>query len=233
MIVAKQKALQTLADMIEKHRRVLLVGCATCVAECAAGGEREVSELGPALRMALRLRGKDTEVLERTIERQCELEFVDGIADVAKECDAVLAASCGIGIQTVAERFQPKPVYPALDTTFLGVRERPGVWSERCAACGECVLDRTGGICPIIRCSKSLLNGPCGGSAGGKCEISPDVPCAWQLIYDRHAALERVDEMAVIEPVHDWSASVSGGPRRADVDAECGIVTHKTEAEVK
>ena len=214
MIVAKQKALQTLADMIEKHRRVLLVGCATCVAECAAGGEREVSELGPALRMALRLRGKDTEVLERTVERQCELEFVDGIAAVTEECDAVLAASCGIGIQTVAERFQPKPVYPALDTTFLGVRERPGVWSERCAACGECILDRTGGICPIIRCSKSLLNGPCGGSNNGKCEIGNDVDCGWAMIVERMRAMGRLDELEVYQPPKGWSTSRDGGPRR-------------------
>ena len=173
-----------------------------------------MSELGPALRMALRLRGKDTEVLERTVERQCELQFVDGIAAVTEECDAVLAASCGIGIQTVAERFQPKPVYPALDTTFLGVRERPGVWSERCAACGECILDRTGGVCPIIRCSKSLLNGPCGGSSDGKCEIGNDVDCGWAMIVERMRAMGRLDELEVYQPPKDWSTSRDGGPRR-------------------
>ncbi|MCL4370237.1 MAG: methylenetetrahydrofolate reductase C-terminal domain-containing protein [Chloroflexi bacterium] len=214
MIVAKQKSLDKLVDMIQRHKRVLLVGCATCVAECAAGGEREVSELGPALRMALRLRGRDTEVLEKTIERQCELEFVDNISDTVEECDAVLSAGCGIGAQIVAERFQPVPVYPALDTTFLGVREQPGVWSERCAACGECVLDRTGGICPIIRCSKGLLNGPCGGSHDGKCEISDDVECGWALIVERLRAMDRLDELDEYQPPKDWSTSRDGGPRR-------------------
>lgn len=214
MIVGKQKSLDKLVDMIQRHNRVLLVGCATCVAECAAGGEREVSELGPALRMALRLRGKDTEVLERTIERQCELEFVDSIADLVGGCDAVLAASCGIGIQTVAERFAPKPVYPAIDTTFLGVRERPGFWAERCGACGDCVLDRTGGICPIVRCSKSLLNGPCGGSNGGKCEIGNDVDCGWALIVERLRAMDRLEDMEEYQPPKDWSTSRDGGPRR-------------------
>ncbi len=214
MIVGKQKALDRLVDMIQRHRRVLLVGCATCVAECAAGGEREVSELGPALRMALRLRGRDTDVIERTIERQCELEFVDNIADTVEECDAVLAASCGIGIQTMAERFAPKAVYPAIDTTFLGVRERPGLWTERCGACGECVLDRTGGICPIVRCSKSLLNGPCGGSSGGKCEIGNDVDCGWALIVERLRAQDRLHEMEDYQPPKDWSTSRDGGPRR-------------------
>ncbi len=214
MIVGKQKPLNKLVDMIQRHRRVLLVGCATCVAECAAGGEREVSELGSALRIALRTAGKDTEVVERTIERQCELEFVDGIADQVEDCDAVLAASCGVGVQTLAERFQPTPVYPAIDTSFMGVRERPGVWAERCGGCGDCVLDRTGGICPVARCSKSLLNGPCGGSSGGKCEIGDDVDCGWALIVERLRSMDRLAEMEEFQPPKDWSTSRDGGPRR-------------------
>jgi hypothetical protein len=214
MIIGKQKDLGKLVDMVWRYKKVLLVGCGTCVAECAAGGEREVSELGPALRMALKVRGASTEVLERTIERQCELEFVDTIADLTEECDAVLAASCGIGVQTLAERFQPTAVYPVLDTIFMGVRETPGLWTERCQACGDCVLDRTGGICPIARCSKSLLNGPCGGSHGGKCEIGDETDCAWALIVERLRAMDRLEEMEVYQPPKDWSTSRDGGPRR-------------------
>ncbi len=215
MIVGKQKPLDKLVDMIQGHKKVLLVGCATCVAECSAGGEREVSELGPALRMALKLRGSDTEVLEGTIERQCELEFVEGIASTVEGCDAVLAASCGVGIQTLAERFQPTPVYPAIDTLFMGVREKPGLWAERCAACGDCLLDRTGGICPIARCSKSLLNGPCGGtSSQGKCEVSEDIDCGWFLIVERLRGMKRLELMETIQPAKDWSSSRDGGPRR-------------------
>jgi ferredoxin len=214
MIIGKQKDLGKLIEMISSHKKVLLVGCGTCVAECAAGGEREISELGPALRMAARVRGIGAEVLERTIERQCELEFVDTIADITGECDAVLAASCGIGVQTLAERFQPKAVYPVLDTIFMGVREKPGLWNERCQACGDCVLDRTGGICPVARCSKSLLNGPCGGSHGGKCEIGDETDCAWALIVDRLKAMDRLEDMEVYQPPKDWSTSRDGGPRR-------------------
>jgi hypothetical protein len=214
MIVGKQKPLEKLAEMIQPYRKVLLVGCGTCVAECAAGGEREISELGPALRMAMKIRGAGTEVIERTLERQCELEFVDTVAGLVGECDAVLAASCGIGIQTMAERFQPKPVFPALDTTFMGVREKPGLWAERCQACGDCVLDRTGGVCPIARCSKSLLNGPCGGSHGGKCEVSDETDCAWAIIVERLRAMNRLDDMEIYQPPKDWSTSRDGGPRR-------------------
>ena len=101
--------------------------------------------------------------------------------------------------------------------------------------CGNCVLGRTAGICPLVRCAKTLLNGPCGGSSKGKCEISKDVPCGWQMIYDRLSAMGRLDEMDEILPPKNWSASVSGGPRMANVDNECGIVcqTEKSEAVMK
>jgi len=130
--------------------------------------------------------------------------------------------TCAVGVQTISLHLKDsKPVYPALNTLFLGMEESPGHFMEVCLQCGSCVLGRTAAICPLVRCSKSLLNGPCGGSVGGKCEVSPDIPCAWQLIYDRLAEMGRLDEMEEIEPVKDWSVSVSGGPRKADVEAGC------------
>jgi hypothetical protein len=140
--------------------------------------------------------------------------------------------TCAIGVQNIAMHLKDiKPVYPGLNTMFLGIEDTPGHYVEVCMQCGSCVLGRTATVCPLVRCAKSLLNGPCGGSADGKCEISPDIPCAWQLIYDRLEATGRLDEMEEIEPVKDWSVSITGGPRMVDVDAECGIVTDKTEAE--
>jgi hypothetical protein len=105
-------------------------------------------------------------------------------------------------------------ILPGTNTTFLGITERLGVWSERCAGCGHCVLDKTGGLCPIARCSKQLLNGPCGGSVNGKCEISKDVDCVWQLIIDRLSRLNRLEALEEIFPVKDWRPAGHGGPRR-------------------
>ena len=116
-------------------------------------------------------------------------------------------------MQTLTEQFPEKITLPGLNTTFLGQPVEQGVWHERCQACGNCVLALTGGICPIARCSKSLLNGPCGGSQKGKCEVDPNIDCAWQLIYDRLKALGRLELMMQINPIKDWSTSRDGGPR--------------------
>jgi hypothetical protein len=105
-------------------------------------------------------------------------------------------------------------VYPGVNTKFLGGTNEPGLWTENCQSCGDCILDRTGGICPIARCSKSLLNGPCGGSQNGKCEIDKDIDCAWQLIYDQMKGLGRLDDLLKIEPIKDWSKNRDGGPRK-------------------
>jgi hypothetical protein len=128
--------------------------------------------------------------------------------------DAVLSLGCGVGVQALAERFPNKRVIPALNTAFMGMPTRDGNWEERCQACGNCVLDKTGGICPIARCSKQLLNGPCGGSQEGRCEIDPDVPCAWQQIWDRMNSLGLQEQLLAVEPPKDWSTSRDGGPRR-------------------
>ena len=144
--------------------------------------------------------------------------------------DCILVMSCAFGVQMVALNTM-NSVYPALDSMFMGLEESHGNFIQVCQQCGSCLLGRTAAICPLVRCAKSLLNGPCGGSADGKCEISPDVPCAWQLIYDRLEATGRLDDMEEIEPVKDWSVSMTGGPRMVEVDAECGIVSDKTEAE--
>ena len=131
-----------------------------------------------------------------------------------KEADVVLSLGCGIGVQAIAEHFPDTWVVPGLNTTFLGLPSEQGVWAERCAACGDCVLGLTGGICPIARCSKSLLNGPCGGSEDGHCEIDPDTDCAWQLIYDRLISKNKLDLLLELQPTKDWRTSRDGGPRK-------------------
>jgi ferredoxin len=214
MIVAKQKPFEEIRQMIERYDRILVLGCGTCVAICLAGGDKEVAILASALRMAQKISGRDKAISEHTVDRQCEWEFLDEIEAKLKEVDAVLSLGCGIGVQAVAERFPEIPVFPGLNTLFMGMSPEEGVWAERCGGCGNCILDRTGGICPVARCAKSLFNGPCGGSVDGKCEVSPDIPCAWQLIYERMAKLGVLDRLEEIEPPRDWSSSYSGGPRK-------------------
>ncbi len=214
MIVGEQKPLEEIKAMIAEYDKVLIVGCGTCVTVCFAGGEKEVGILASALRMATRLDGQNKEIAEATVQRQCEYEYNAEIAEQIKKADVVLSLACGIGVQTLTEQFPEKITLPGLNTTFLGQPVEQGVWHERCQACGNCVLALTGGICPIARCSKSLLNGPCGGSQRGKCEVDPNLDCAWQLIYDRLKALGRLDLMMQINPVKDWSTSRDGGPRR-------------------
>jgi len=214
MITLEGKKVEEIEKMIKGHSRLLVLGCETCAAMSFAGGERQVKELSSAIRMARKKSGEEREVLEDAIARQCDPEFVDLIGDKVAGCDAVLSLACGAGVQLVAERFPDMVVLPGCNTTFLGVTEELGVWSERCAGCGNCILDKTAGLCPIARCSKQLLNGPCGGSMNGKCEISKEVDCVWQMIIDRLTRLDRLEMLEEIFPVKDWSPAGHGGPRK-------------------
>jgi hypothetical protein len=184
------------------------------VTVCSAGGQKEVEVLSSTIRLAREKDGNPIEIREENLERQCDNEYVEQLRSFIDGYDAVLSMACGAGVQFVAERYRKIPVYPAINTNFIGGTLEQGVWAERCQACGNCVLDKTGGICPITRCSKSLLNGPCGGSSNGKCEIDPEIDCAWQLIYDRLKELNMLDIFEEVIPVKDWSVSRDGGPRR-------------------
>jgi ferredoxin len=222
MIVANRKKIPEIMGMIKEHRNVLLVGCGTCVTVCLAGGERETGIIGSALRMSLTLAGKkDHRVDECVIERQCEDAFIDILALRVSDYDAICSLGCGAGVQALAERFPGKPVYPGLNTQFIGILEEQGVWTEKCAGCGQCRLGEYAGVCPITRCAKSLFNGPCGGSRGGKCEINGETDCAWQLIYDRAKSIGALDGLKAIAKTQDWSTGVSGGPRKVIREDQC------------
>ncbi len=214
MIVAEQKPIDEIKGLLGGAERVLVVGCGTCVTVCFAGGEKEAGMLGSLLRMAGQLDGHPRQVSEATVQRQCEWEYLDAIRERMAEADIVLSLGCGVGVQALAERYPTAVVVPGLNTKFMGLPLEQGVWAERCAACGQCILGLTGGICPIARCSKQLLNGPCGGSSKGKCEVSPEIDCAWQLIYDKLKAQGRLDLIMEITPPKDWRPSRDGGPRK-------------------
>ncbi|MBN2194882.1 MAG: methylenetetrahydrofolate reductase C-terminal domain-containing protein [Polyangiaceae bacterium] len=215
MIVAERKPVSEIRDLIAPHDRVLFLGCGTCVTVCMAGGAREVSLMAAVVRMAAELGGRTGLVIEEaTVERQCEILFLDPIAEQAAGYDAICSFGCGAGVQHVAARLPQTPVHPGLDTQFLGVLEGDGVWAERCAGCGSCRLAEFSGLCPIARCAKRLLNGPCGGSQVGRCEIDPALPCAWQLIYERARAVGALDRLQGVAEVQEWGKALDGGPRR-------------------
>jgi len=214
MIVGEQKPLAEIKELIGEAKKVLVVGCGTCVTVCFAGGEREAQLLASALRLAYQVDGDPREVTEVTVQRQCEWEYIDPLAEQISESNVVVSLACGIGVQTLVERFPDAWIVPGLNTTFLGMPQEQGIWVERCQACGDCILGLTGGICPIARCSKQLLNGPCGGSHDGKCEIKSGVDCAWHLIYERLKRMGKLDLMLKFQPPKDWSTSRDGGPRK-------------------
>ena len=214
MIIAEQKPFEEIKALIADAEKILVVGCGTCVTVCFAGGEKEAGILATSLRMSTKLEGAEKDVQHTTVQRQCEWEYIDPLKSQVDDVDIVLSLGCGIGVQALAERFEDAIVVPGLNTSFLGLPTEQGIWEERCAECGDCLLGLTGGICPIARCAKQLLNGPCGGSQGGVCEINPDTPCAWQLIYDKLKAQNRLHLLTEIQPPKDWSTSRDGGPRK-------------------
>lgn len=214
MIVAQRKPFEEIISKIEHFKKIIVAGCATCVAECHAGGQKEVELLAAQLRIALNRKMVPVEISECCIERQCEPEMIESCAAQIMKQEAVLSIACGIGVQQMAERFPNLQIFPGLNTTFLGTHAAPTLWEERCAGCGNCLLDSTAGICPIARCSKSLLNGPCGGSHDGKCEVSDDIPCAWTEIVKQMTKRGKLDQLMQIIPPKEWNTARDGGTRR-------------------
>jgi len=214
MIVADKKPIEEIVEEIKDKEKILILGCNECVTVCEAGGKKEVGVLASALRMYFLNQGREVSIDERTLERQCDHEYLEEVRDVIDQYDSVVSLACGVGVQFMAEKYHTTPVFPGVNTCFMGVTEQRGVWSERCQGCGECILARTAGICPVSRCAKRILNGPCGGSTNGKCEINKELDCAWQLIIDRLKALGKLDDYEKITPIKDWSTERAGGPRK-------------------
>jgi len=215
MIVADRKPITEILEMIKDFKQILLVGCKGCVTVCNAGGSKEVGILASILRLARRAQGSPLTVDERTLERQCDPEYVNQIKDIVQGYEAVLSMACGVGPQFLAERYPTARVFPTVNTTFFGGAVQHGIWAERCAGCGTCVIHHFDGMCPVARCSKSLLNGPCGGSAGGRCEISKEVDCIWDMIVRKKMREGRIEELLTFMPSKDWRTARDGGPRKS------------------
>ncbi|MHC4327679.1 MAG: methylenetetrahydrofolate reductase C-terminal domain-containing protein [Planctomycetota bacterium] len=214
MIVADRKPLDEILESIKDFKKIMLMGCGGCVTICFSGGAKAVELLASQIRMARKKQGKPIEIIECIPERQCEFEFIDVLKKDLESVEAVLSIACGVGVQTMSERHEGTITIPGQNTKFMGYPVEHGLWQERCAGCGDCVLEWTGGLCPIARCAKELLNGPCGGSSDGVCEVDKDTDCVWQLIYDRLKKLNKLENLKVVRQTKDWRTSTNAGQRK-------------------
>jgi len=216
MIIAERKPFDELKSFIADKKKVLVVGCRGCVTVCNAGGTKEVGILASELRLDASKEGRELTVDEHTLERQCDPEYIEELVElVGKNYDVILSMACSVGPQFIIARYPDQNVYPSLNTLFMGGALQHGIWAERCQGCGNCVIHKFGGMCPIARCAKSLQNGPCGGSADGVCEISKEVDCIWHLITTKMMETGQVEtEFAPVQPMKDWSTARDGGPRK-------------------
>ena len=200
--ITQQKPFEEIRKSLEREQRVYLVGCGTCATMCQTGGKSEVLEMKDKLEKA----GKEITGW-MVISTACDSltrEALKEDIEAVQQADAILAMACGFGVQTVAQ-YVEKLVYPALNTLLLGHEESPGHFSRICIQCGDCLLDYTGGICPLTACTKGLLNGPCGGASKGKCELGPDKDCGWELIYERLKKLNQLERLKKFIEPKDYS----------------------------
>ena len=213
MIVGDLKPIREIASSIAGYRKVLVLGCGGCVTVCRSGGDAEAHDLARQLSHPEHHPVPPPEFAVDTIERQCENDLVKSYLAIPQDVEAILSLACGVGVQIVADVFEPLPVIPALTTTFMGGADEPGVWREKCRGCGDCLLASTAGICPLALCAKRLLNGPCGGSRDGHCEVGADTPCAWARIYARLEKQGRLHLMDEFRTPRDWRKAGHRAPR--------------------
>lgn len=183
MIITKQKELNKILEQLKGKKKVFVVGCAACATKCATGGEEQVKVLAGEL-------AKHQKQVIGTIvlDTPCDMRIVKKDLlnnEKAKQAESLVLLSCGAGVQSIAQIWDTMDLVPALDTLFLGTIERLGNFNQYCSLCGDCIIDETGGLCPLTRCAKALVNGPCGGAVAGKCEVNSDLDCVWVLIYEK------------------------------------------------
>jgi len=207
MIVTTQKPLDEILDFILPYTNILIAGCDGCTQP--PRGLREAKTLSQLLELGGKLRNKTFVFKATTVAKQCDNCLAASILKPQIDgVEAVLSLACGIGVQTLAEIFPELPVFPTQNTHFMGAEEREaGILEVRCDGCGDCLLAVTGGICPVARCSKGLLNGACGGSKEGKCELDPERDCAWNLIYERVKKVGKLELLKEFRPPRDYQLS--------------------------
>lgn len=195
--ITKQKPLDELKQLLEELDRVYIIGCGTCATMTKTGGIEEVA----AMKEQLEELGKlvtGTIVIPTACDEMTEAAVKDN-EEAIQQANCILVMACALGVHR-ASLYLDQPVIPALDTLFIGVEDSPGSFQEVCAQCGQCILGETAAICPVTRCHKGLLNGPCGGTNDGKCEVDKNRDCAWTLIHSRLVEQKRLELMKKYQP---------------------------------
>ncbi len=205
MIITEKKPIEEIRESLKDSKKVFIMGCGTCAALSQTGGEEQVKE------MAQLLSDKEivgTVVIETPCDKRILKRDLRTVSASLNAADAVLVLSCGVGVQTLVE-LTGKIAIPGLNTKFIGMTEHIGAFYQRCLACGDCILDETGGICPISRCPKGLLNGPCAGHMDEKCEVDREKDCAWVLIYKRMKDNGQLDKFRAFRKPKNHQISTS------------------------
>ncbi len=215
MIVADRKSLEEIMAMVADNKKVLLVGCKGCVTVCNVGGAKEVEILATTMKIARKKEGNEIEIDTHVLERQCDKEYVEQINEKVGDYEAVISMACGVGPQFLSQMYKEQTFYPAVNTTFFGGATEHGVWEEFCAGCGTCGIHKFGGLCPVARCAKSLLHGPCGGSSSGHCEINKETECIWDSIVRKKMEQGQLEDISAFKPAKNWKTARDGGPRKS------------------
>ncbi len=215
MIVADRKSLEEILAMVEDNKKILIAGCKGCVTVCNVGGLKEVEILASAMKIARKKQGNEIDIDIQVLEGQCDIEYVAGIRENVGDYEAVISIACGVGPKFLSDMYKDQTFYPGVNTTFFGGATQHGVWEERCAGCGTCVIHNFGGLCPIARCAKSLMNGPCGGSSAGICEVNKDTECIWDSIVRKKMDAGKLEDLIGVKGIKNWKTARDGGPRRS------------------
>lgn len=201
--ITRQKQQEEILKLLESFDRIFIIGCGTCTTMTRTGGRDEVISMRDSLQETGKL-VTDWTVIPVACDEMTQISLHENIAAI-NNARCILVMACALGVARIGSYIN-KPVIPALDTLFIGIEQTPGDFHEVCAQCGECVLGLTAGICPITACHKGLLNGPCGGTNNGKCEVDKEKDCAWTLIYNRLEEQGRLDVMRRYQPPKNYQA---------------------------
>ncbi|MDP3791709.1 MAG: methylenetetrahydrofolate reductase C-terminal domain-containing protein [Candidatus Omnitrophota bacterium] len=207
MIITKQKEIKEILKYLEGEKNIFLIGCGECSTTCKTGGEEDVKKIKELLEKEGKVVTGYSVPTAPCIAAKVKMELAKNRKTI-ESSDAILVLACGLGIQSVAENLRvDKKVHVGCDTLFMGAIDASGTFMERCSACGDCILDLTGLICPVTRCAKGLLNGPCGGQDKGKCEVDKNRDCAWILIYNQLKKQGNLNLLKAKRPPKDYSKS--------------------------
>ena len=204
--ITRQKPFDEIEQQLEGLDRVYIIGCGTCATMTKTGGREEVLDMKDRLQELGKMVTGWT-VIPTACDDMTEVALTENGGDI-QNANCILVMSCALGVHKVCS-YIDKPVIPALDTLFIGMEDEPGCFHEVCAQCGQCVLGQTAGICPLTACHKGLLNGPCGGTNDGKCEVDKEKDCAWTLIYQRLEAQGRLNLMRKYQPPKNYQVTPS------------------------